>query len=417
MDLFRDTGIGREGYSIIGQGRIADMLSHKPEERRDVFHEAAGIMKYRARRDEAQRRLDSTRVNIQRLSDIMEEMERQLGPLKRQSQNARRYLEISEKLKELDLNLFLVEYDKLKSDEQKIIEEIDKLIGLAEQEEGSNDENAQKAEEMADSIEAQEKEVDRLRYDIETLGERINFFAGQQLVMKERLTYAQMEQKRLLEEIEMDENRVEELTREAHDLKEALDGNNGSTQNVKQDLEDIKARIAKIDEDIKMRQADIDAKKTDMMSGLQMMADIGSSSGRLEAMIESYTARQEEMRESLEAAARQKEINDDIGRELHEAVSNLSVEIERLKAETDKNAQTRNELRVKRSELEQNLQSKHDKVRNAQTRIQLLDTLIKDYEGFSNTVKFMLGDSRAQKLVTGVVADIIEVPADYVGGY
>jgi len=414
VELFRDTGIGREGYSIIGQGRIADMLSHKPEERRDVFHEAAGIMKYRARRDEAQRRLDSTRNNIQRLSDIMEEMERQLGPLRRQSKNARRYIEISEKLKELEINLFLLEYDKLHSAAKLAEQELKKIDILSEQELGANDENAQKAATISESIEENEKEVGKIRYEIETLNERLNFISGQQLVMKERLTYAQMEQKRLLDEIAYDESRILEFEKESSELKEVLDSQGEGGLKIQQDIENIKARVIKIDEEIKERQNDIDAKKSDMMSGLEMMADIGSSSGRLEAMIESYTARREEIEQNLSAALRQKEINDDVGKELEEAVSRLSHEIESLKIKTDSHVQTRNELRQKRKELGEDLQSKRDKSRNIETRIQLFETLIKDYEGFSNTVKFLFSNENAKKLIDGIVADIIDVPNEYV---
>ncbi len=414
VDLFRDTGIGREGYSIIGQGRIADMLSHKPEERRDVFHEAAGIMKYRSRRDEAQRRLDSTRSNIQRLSDIMEEMERQLGPLSRQSKNARKYIEISEKLKELEINCFLLDYEKLNSDLISAQQDVAKVDELTHQEADANDNNTQKAQQLSDSIEEQERQVGKIRYEIDTLNERVNYYSGQQIAMKERLTYAQMEQNRLLEEIEIEENRVVELDKEAGELQQALDSKGQGGQQIKQDIDDIKSRISKIDEEIKTRQSDIDAKKTDMMSGLQMMADIGSSSGRLDAMIESYSARRQEIEQNLSAALRQKEINDDIGRELEEAVLNLSHSIESLQIKTDSHVQTRNELRLKRTELEENLQSKRDKARNIETRIQLIKNLMEDYEGFSHPVKFMLSNERSKKLMTGVVADIIDVPNEYI---
>ncbi len=414
IELFRDTGIGREGYSIIGQGRIADMLSHKPEERRDVFHEAAGIMKYRARRDEAQRRLDSTRNNIQRLYDIMEEMERQLGPLKRQSKNARRYIEISEKLKELEINQFLVSFEKLNSDAQNAEQEIKNIDEMAELEEGTNTSNQEECEKLENLIGEHEREVGRIRYDIETLNERLNYYSGQQLVMKERLTYAQMEQKRLVDEIEHDENRILELQREANELQEALDGNGDGHQNLKQDIEEIKERIAKIDAEVKTRQSSIDEKKSEMMSGLQMMADIGSSSGRLEAMIESYSSRRKEIEDALEFELRQKEINNDVGGELEQEVLKLSRIIESLNNKTESHTATRNELRIMRQELEEELQKKRDRQRNIETRMQLIDTLINDYEGFSNTVKFLLSHDRANELISGVVADIIDVPNEYV---
>jgi chromosome segregation protein len=114
VDLFRDTGVGRQGYSIISQGQIEDILSSKPEDRREVFHEAAGIMKYRTRRDDAPRRLESTRVNLQRLSDIMNEMELQLEPLRVQSESAPKYIAMSDRLRDLELNRFLLTVERFR---------------------------------------------------------------------------------------------------------------------------------------------------------------------------------------------------------------------------------------------------------------------------------------------------------------
>jgi len=127
VDLFRDTGIGREGYSIIGQGRIDEILSRKSEDRRQVFEEAAGIVKYRARKEEADRKLERTLENAARIDDILEELNRRLGPLERQSRDAREYLELSGELKILDLNLFLIKSDKAK---QRLAELDTELMNL-----------------------------------------------------------------------------------------------------------------------------------------------------------------------------------------------------------------------------------------------------------------------------------------------
>ena len=115
LTLFRDTGIGREGYSIIGQGRIDEILSEKSIDRRRVFEEASGIMKYRVRKEEAERKLEKTRNNLLRIEDILLEQKTRIGPLKRQAENAKVYLDLSEKLKRFEVNLFLFNYDKAKA--------------------------------------------------------------------------------------------------------------------------------------------------------------------------------------------------------------------------------------------------------------------------------------------------------------
>ena len=115
VDLFRDTGIGKEGYSIIGQGRIDEILSRKSEDRRQVFEEAAGIVKFKARKEEADKKLQRTLENLERVDDILDELTKRLKPLEEQSRNARVYLELSTELKDLDLNLFLIRSDRARA--------------------------------------------------------------------------------------------------------------------------------------------------------------------------------------------------------------------------------------------------------------------------------------------------------------
>ena len=121
-EVFRDTGIGKEGYSIIGQGRVEEILSNKSSERRNAFEEAAGVMKYRVRKEDAERKLENTKKNLQRLGDILEELGNQVGPLEAQSTAAREYLRLRDELKEIEINVFLYQYDKLN----------ERLSGLAE---------------------------------------------------------------------------------------------------------------------------------------------------------------------------------------------------------------------------------------------------------------------------------------------
>ena len=120
VDLFRDTGIGKEGYSIIGQGRIDEILSRKGEDRRQVFEEAAGIVKFRARKEEADKKLARTQENISRVDDLLDELKHRLGPLEEDAKNARVYLDLSARLKVLDLNLFLVRSDKMEALEHEM---------------------------------------------------------------------------------------------------------------------------------------------------------------------------------------------------------------------------------------------------------------------------------------------------------
>ena len=114
QELFFDTGIGKEGYSIIGQGQIDKILSGKPEDRRELFDEAAGIVKYKKRKSTAEKYLEAERQNLLRVNDILAELEKQVGPLEKQSEKARQYLRLKEELKKYEISLFIQDYESLK---------------------------------------------------------------------------------------------------------------------------------------------------------------------------------------------------------------------------------------------------------------------------------------------------------------
>ncbi len=214
IDMFRDTGVGKEGYSIIGQGRIENIISAKPEGRRDIFHEAVGIMKHRSKRDESNRSLSHTRENIQRLVDKMEEMERQLKPLKRQCDNARRYLTISENLKNLEVNRFLVNYKKLHEANVGLEEQQKKLIGIEEQgisfvEQSKEDiakiqhnlaESRTNIENLTTEIAELTRQIDFEENEIKLINERISFGVQTKMRLGDEISFADTESRRLVEE-------------------------------------------------------------------------------------------------------------------------------------------------------------------------------------------------------------------------
>ncbi len=191
-EMFYDTGIGKEGYSIIGQGQIDKILSGKPEERRELFDEAAGIVKFKRRKNLSLKKLEEERMNLTRVNDILQELEKQLGPLEKQSETAKEYLKKKEELKTYDINMFLLEEERLR-DRMKEVEEKYK-IAAAEMEE-SND----RYEEMKAEYEAIEEEVEEIDLAIETAKNQLNEtnllkqqLEGQINVLKEQINTARM---------------------------------------------------------------------------------------------------------------------------------------------------------------------------------------------------------------------------------
>ncbi|MBR1451178.1 MAG: AAA family ATPase, partial [Lachnospiraceae bacterium] len=155
-EMFYDTGIGKEGYSIIGQGQIDRILSGKPEERRELFDEAAGIVKFKRRKATALKKLEQERANLVRVSDILSELERQVEPLEKQSEVAKNYLQMKEELKKLDVNIFLIDNENAKA----ALEDCENKINIATGDlDAANGENDRLKEEYGD-IEARIAQLD-----------------------------------------------------------------------------------------------------------------------------------------------------------------------------------------------------------------------------------------------------------------
>ena len=158
-ELFYDTGIGKEGYSIIGQGQIERILSGKPEERRELFDEAAGIVKYKKRKATAQKKLENERENLVRVNDILAELERQVGPLERQAEKARIYLKKKEELKEYDVNMFLLEVERIEAQ----LKELEGKYHIADEE----------SKEASQSYENIKSEYEKLEQDMASMDDKI----------------------------------------------------------------------------------------------------------------------------------------------------------------------------------------------------------------------------------------------------
>ena len=214
LELFMDTGIGKDGYSIIGQGKIDEILSNKSEDRRHIFEEASGIVKYRIRKQESEKKLEHTKLNLLRINDILSEIEGNLDPLRTQSEKAKKYLNIREELKSIEVGLFLYNIDQNKQELEKITTDenitkeqcdteetkLERIKMLKEELKNAIDDITTKIENMSNIGFESQKEIEMLNADIS--------------VSKTRIANNEENQKRFLEEIEEKKARLLELEEE-----------------------------------------------------------------------------------------------------------------------------------------------------------------------------------------------------------
>ena len=246
LELFMDTGIGKDGYSIIGQGKIDEILSNKSEDRRHIFEEAAGIVKYRTRKQESEKKLEHTKLNLLRINDILAEIEGNIEPLKVQAEKAKKYLNIREELKNIEIGLFIYNIEKYKKDLEEIVKDeeifkaqcneeegkLERLKQLKEQLKVEIDDITNKIEEMSNLGFESQKEIEMLNSDINVANTRIH--------------NNEENSARFEKEIEELKVRIEELKEEIEQKKEKKNNLRQNKEKFQKELEEKEKELEEI---------------------------------------------------------------------------------------------------------------------------------------------------------------------------
>ena len=412
IDLFRDTGIGKDGYSLIGQGRIDEILSAKSEDRRQVFEEAAGIVKYKSRKLDAQRRMDRTRENLTRVEDILSELTERVEPLKQQSEVAREYLALRDELKILDLNVFLMRTERY---ETRIRELKESVQALGESILQAN-ERLEKAGAARDEVQLRldecERETAEKRDIVQRLIREVEAREGSVQVVRERIAAAAR-----------DRDRIEAERRAA---AEGREGVRGRVIKMNAFIEDETAALSAEDEHQQAREAELSEKerrlsaleskaeeeKQQIIQSMNRLGNVRSQRARLDAM---KTALQNQLGGMETERAREQAGMDSLDAQVRDAQSLLDGERARmaeLKSQSDEvsaRVQTLGEESAKMTERVNAMQAERQQ---RDSRLKLLREMQRDYEGYNNSVKQVLLQARRQSGsgVHGVVADLIHVP-------
>jgi len=415
QELFMNTGVGREGYSIIGQGRIDEILSTKSEERRLVFEEAAGITKYKARKKEAEKKLENTKQNLLRISDILTELESQLGPLAQQAEVARRYIDLSNELKGIEVSLFLDTIDKLKvrieeveSQASVIREQIDdetRRIENIKNKNRSKNEHLEKLkaelEELRLSIHALDTDIEKKEGHIRLCEEKINHLTsnnetfGQDIEsIKERIKHIESEiekkKKRLLS-LEKDEAHFSQLLKEANDKMSEILARLDEGDRL---IEEAKQAIMDKQDDLSDAKINLNNFKNDADNCIQLQKRLQDDIRQSVLEKDREAMKKEDLEEGLKKT-----------RESILASKKVLDELERKKAETQK--------------AYQELKNRHEQIRreagSLESRHKVLTDMAEKMEGYSNSVRNIIHAAHENGLkgIHGVLAQLITVDKRY----
>ena len=417
VEAFRNIGLGKESYCVIGQGKIDSILSAKPEDRRNVFEEAAGISKFKEDRNSSENKLANVTDNLTRINDIISELDRQLGPMKAQAENAKIFLELSNRLKELEINLYVYEYDNSIIEKKRInenIRAIDEELTTKQKEL----ENAINVYEMSQTqIDELDETINELRNELLNVSVAFEKQNGEIKLFNEKIAILKEQNEKSLLQIEQGKifkENCDAQIEKLHNDKVTL--NNDIISNEKQLIElDNKYRLTL--EKLNIGENLAESVNEELFNAVEMQGDIKSTVLKYQTELEALKQRQLDL-------TLQKNNLDNQSREFDNKIHTLEYEIESLDKKIEKKNEERrniideiNRLNEKLSKFNDEMENKRAEYHTSLSRYNLL-TEMKEYnEGFIIGVKRLLeqaqdGSSIGGKVV-GVVASLMKVPQKY----
>jgi len=415
IDLFRDTGIGKEGYSIIGQGRIDEILSRKGEDRRQVFEEAAGIVKFKARKEEADKKLSRTLENMTRVDDILDELNRQLSPLEDQAKNARVYLEKAAELKELDLNLFLVRSDKMEARLREYDQDLQMIRNVLDQTEITLHEKTEQRDARQAEITELEEKISEAHNALLAGMEAMHSAQSALQAVEERKRNRQENRERMQEDLRAGEERMEELNRLAAESGDGSETRSETLRQQQEALEEARKAEEEARRDETEKEEALETHKTAMMDAINRRAAALNDQTRLKTMLSTMETRLQEITVSCEEMRK-------TGTALEEAVRDAR---ERLKTETAEQERLAEGVHTAKTQLEeadasvirarQEYDGKLAEMRDMESRRKLLDEMSRELEGYQHSVRSVVRYAReaGMEKVHGPLNMLLSVPKKY----
>ena len=412
-ELFYDTGIGKEGYSIIGQGQIEKILSGKPEEKRELFDEAAGIVKFKKRKATAQKKLEDEKGNLVRVADILSELEKQVAPLEKQSEKAKVYLKKKEELKELDVNVFLLENKKLT--EQLKESESNYNIALEDYNHTTTEYDKIKTEhdKIQAHIEELEQEIEIARNTLTEASVTRGKLEGEMNVLREQIKGAHGNEQHFRERITAIQEQIDSKEKERGKIFEIKAAFDQKVSELERQRDDAKDSLSQVQDCIEELNTKIEENKNKIIDLLNERAGIKSKMSSFDTMMEQLRIRKAELNARLLRAKSDEAERDFEIKALEEEFEQINMQIKETNChleDMDKKNKDFKERLGKKDEEIRELQGAYQKYRS---KLDAISNLTERYEGYGNSIQKVMEQKDKNPGIVGVVADIIKVEKEY----
>ena len=417
LELFMDTGIGKDGYSIIGQGKIDEILSNKSEDRRHIFEEAAGIVKYRTRKQESEKKLESTKLNLLRINDILSEIETNLEPLKLQADKAKKYLNLKEELKSIEIGLFIYNIEKYKQTLNQVIEDEEILKANCNDEEGRLERVKNLKEELKNQIDEITLKIEQMsnlgfesKKEIEMLNSDIN-------VANTRISNNLENKTRFENEIEELNKRLTELADEIKQKEEKKDNLKNNKEKFEKELEEKQKELEELTKKLSGKELEIEEHKKKVEANTDKKYELASYINAQDIQVENFEKRQRQIKQEIQNNISELDATRLTKEEVSKEFYDIQLKKNKVTEELQEISKKREEANNKIKSYETSINTLASEIRIKESRLKFLIETEKEKEGYVKSVKELLKDCEnikdLGKGMHGVLANIIEVPKQY----
>ena len=412
-EMFYDTGIGKEGYSIIGQGQIDKILSGKPEERRELFDEAAGIVKFKRRKNTTIKKLEDEQSNLVRVTDILSELTRQLGPLERQSETARIYLSKRDTLRELDVNSFLLENEQIGRDLKELEEKNQQTTEELEENQHAYEQTRVEYDRLEEELEKLNSQMEQLREKTQNEAIRKQQLDGEIKVLREQILAG-------VQNEEHYKNRLQTIDTDVKERQAALEIQereksqlHGAFLEAKKRQVAEEDRLSNIQAQIEECTQAVENGKNEIIELLNLRATTRGKAQRFDTMMEQIDIRkagisQRQLHLKTEEVQQQSELEK--AKEKFQGITTLieemNAECQRLDDEVHK---ITDQLKKQNSQMEIGQSAYHREA----SRLESLKNITERYDGYGNSIRRVMEQKERTPGIRGVVADLIQVNKEY----
>lgn len=412
-ELFYDTGIGKEGYSIIGQGQIEQILSSKPEDRRELFDEAAGIVKFKRRKNIALKKLDDERANMVRVYDILSELEKQVGPLEKQSEAARKFLKLKEELKLYDVHAYLLDREKTTGSLKELEEKI-QIVGE------DLEDATQKSNQLKAQYESVESQAERLEQSLEERRSLLNNqnvqmgkLQGQINVLHEQINTERMNEEHITNRTEAIRKEITERNEKKAQTQKEREETDRKQKECEVAREQARQELEELEKTIGQYRQSVEESKGKIIQLLNEKSSFVAKQQRVSTMLEQNQIRKAELNQKLVKNKTEAETNKQVVTHYKQEWEQLEAEIEERKEALRLQEEITGQLKVEYNKNAEELSQKQQRCQVVHTRADSLKNLAERYEGYGNSIRRIMEQKSRMPGIHGVVADIMKVEKQY----